>query len=164
MFQIAEEVERGTYEMRERFGLSPKEGNEEGLLDDNPEDCIFWFSNGAYFDPESPQCIFITGDSYDLWDRTEIWGSLKPFKPIWDLSPQFVNTLGQSVPMFGGGSTLGPANVYTFRTSDFMLSSTQNYRSKFSLDGIFRVQSKENIISLRGLGNWSTNGLASNTG
>ena len=83
---------------------------------------------------QGPQCIFVTGDSYDLWDRTEIWGSLKPFKPIWDLSPQFVNTLGQSVPMFGGGSTLGPANVYTYRTSDFMLSSSQNYRSKFFLD------------------------------
>ena len=30
--------------------------------------------------------------------------------------------------MFGGGSTLGAANVYTYRTPDFMLSSTQNYR------------------------------------
>ena len=54
-----------------------------------------------------------------------------PAKPIWDESPNFVIKLGQQLPMFGGGSTLGPANVYTYRTPDYMLSSTQNYKSKY---------------------------------
>ena len=38
---------------------------------------------------------------------------------------------GKQLPMFGGGSTLGAANVYTYRTPDFMLSSTQSYRGMF---------------------------------
>ena len=59
--------------MKQRFGLHPKDGESEGIMHDNPEDCIFWFSNGAYFDPTTSECIFITGDSYQLWDRTEIW-------------------------------------------------------------------------------------------
>ena len=54
-------------------------------------------------------------------------------KPLWDESPDFVIQVGQQLPMFGGGSTLGPANVYTYRTPDYMLSSTQNYKSKSSL-------------------------------
>ena len=63
--------------MKERFGLDPKDGKSEGILADNPEDCIFWFSDGAYFDPSSPQCIFLVGDAYNLWNRTDggVWGS-----------------------------------------------------------------------------------------
>ena len=154
--------------MKERFGLDPKNGKSEGILTDNPEDCIFWFSDGAYFDPHSPHCIFLVGDAYNLWNRTEggVWGSTLiagsytttkifllweftknnkffkkiPAKPIWDESPNFVIKLGQQLPMFGGGSTLGPANVYTYRTPDYMLSSTQNYKSKyFSLHKAFHI-------------------------
>jgi len=65
--------------------LYPKDGESEGIFHDNPEDCIFWFSNGAYFDPVTSECIFITGDAYDLWDRTEIWGQVSLAKPIWDI-------------------------------------------------------------------------------
>jgi len=95
--------------MKERFGLYPKDGESEGIHHDNPEDCIFWFSNGAYFDPVTPECIFITGDAYDLWDRTEIWGQVKLAKPIWDISPNLVTTIGERTAAFGGGSTLGMA-------------------------------------------------------
>ena len=121
--------------MKERFGLYPKDGESEGIYHDNPEDCIFWFSNGAYFDPVTPECIFITGDAYNLWDRTEIWGQVKLAKPIWDISPGLVTTIGERTATLGGGSTLGSANVYTYRTPDFMLSSAQNYHRKF--DGLF---------------------------
>ena len=48
--------------------------------------------------------------------------------------------------MFGGGSTLGPANVYTYRTPDYMLSSTQNYKSKSSL---YLHNSKDFIFQYR---------------
>jgi hypothetical protein len=132
--QLANEIEFSgkSYEMRERFGLHPKSGRDEGILADNPEDCIFWFSNGAYFDPESPQCIFLTGDSYDLWDRTEVWGQIKPAKILWDLSPDFVVQVGTLAAPFGGGSTLGSANIYTYRSADFMLSSAQNYHRKLN--------------------------------
>lgn len=127
LLEIAQEVEHGEFEMKERFGLYPKDGEFEGIHHDNPEDCIFWFSNGAYFDPVTPECIFITGDAYDLWDRTEIWGQVKLAKPIWDISPGLVTTVGEATATLGGGSTLGSANVYTYRTPDFMLSSAQNY-------------------------------------
>ena len=47
-------MEFGTFEMKERFGLYAKDGASEGIFKDNPEDCIFWFSNGQYFDPTTP--------------------------------------------------------------------------------------------------------------
>ena len=50
-------------------------------------------------------------------------------KPIWDISPALVTTVGEYTAALGGGSTLGSANVYTYRTPDFMLSSAQNFDS-----------------------------------
>ena len=35
------------------------------------------------------------GDDYNLWDRTEVWGQIKPFKLIWDTNPQLVDTIAQ---------------------------------------------------------------------
>ena len=93
--QIAQEIEEDTFELQERFGLDTKEGISEGIFSDNPEDCIFWFSNGAYFDPELPQCMFITGDAYELWNRTEMWGeTLKALESLWHESPDFVIAVG----------------------------------------------------------------------
>ena len=59
IFQIAQDVEENVHITKERFGLYPHDGLSEGIKADNPEDCIFWFSNGAYFDPASPQGPFI---------------------------------------------------------------------------------------------------------
>ena len=112
------------------------DGESEGIFDDNPEDCIFWFLNGAYFDPESPQCLFVTGDAYDLWNRSDIYSQiLLPAKPLWEQSPEFVYSVGKTFHMFGGGTSLGPANVYTYRTQNAMLSSTQNYHRKSQMHG-----------------------------
>lgn len=131
LLQIAQdEIDNGTFELKEKFGLSPKDGAAEGILTGNAEDCIFWFANGAYFDPASPECIFIVGDSYHLWNRTEIWKQIRLAKPIWDLSPQLVYSVGQQTAPIGGGSTLGSADMYTFRSPHFMLSSVKNYHRK----------------------------------
>ena len=40
-------------------------------------------------------CIFIVGDGYDLWDRTEVWGQIKIAKPIWDITPELVGPVGE---------------------------------------------------------------------
>ena len=132
LLEIGHDIETDTFEMWERFGISTSEGPKEGISKTDPEDCTFWFSNGAYFDPVTPECIFIVGDAYDLWDRTEIWGQVKLAKPIWDLTPSLVSLVGERASAIGGGSTLGIANVYTYRSPDFMLSSAQNYRGNYA--------------------------------
>jgi len=48
-------------------------------------------------------------------------------------SPGLVTTIGEQTDTLGGGSTLGSANVYTYRTPDFMLSSVQNYHRNIIL-------------------------------
>ena len=62
-------MEEKEYLIRERFGLKAADGEKEGIGNDNPEDCIFWFGNGAYFPPETAECLFVVGDSYGLWNR-----------------------------------------------------------------------------------------------
>ena len=32
------------------------------------DDCWFWFGHGAYFTPEYPECLFLLGDEYGLWN------------------------------------------------------------------------------------------------
>ena len=90
------------------------------------------------------------GDKYDLWERQEVWENLRVFKPVWDTAPGLIGmksseraastnltmsilttgVLGQFGEPFGNGAVLGPANMYTYRTKDFMISSVQDYKGK----------------------------------
>ena len=33
--------------------------------------------DGAYFSPDYPDCMFIVGDEYDLWDRQEVFQGVR---------------------------------------------------------------------------------------
>merc|ERR1712241_665752 len=86
---------------------------------------------GGYFSPVHPSCIFIVGDGYDLWDRTEVWGQIKIAKPIWDITPELVGPVGEIGAPLGHGAVLGPANIRTFRSKGIMLSSAQDYKGGY---------------------------------
>ena len=58
--------------MRERFGLRTEDGALEGVTN-TIDDCVYWLGNGAYFSPEYPDCMFIIGDAYNLWNRSDVW-------------------------------------------------------------------------------------------
>ncbi len=70
--------------MKERFGLPTEEGPAEGI-GNSPEECIFWFSDGAYFSPDLPECLFVVGDAYDLWERQEVWEGVSTAKKTLNL-------------------------------------------------------------------------------
>ena len=65
-------IEKGDFVLKTRFGLPTEEGASEGITT-SAEDCIFWFGDGAYFHPDTPECLFVVGNEYNLWDRHEIW-------------------------------------------------------------------------------------------
>ena len=46
---------------------------------------------------------------------------------IWAEFPLLFDLIAQYAAPFGAGSVLGPANVFTYRTPDFLLSSAQDY-------------------------------------
>ena len=53
IFEVAESLKNNPHELRERFAIS-SEAEEAGsnfIGFETPEDCIFWFGNGAYFSP-----------------------------------------------------------------------------------------------------------------
>ena len=62
--------------------------------------------------------------------RTDLWNSLYILKAIWDENPDFISDFAQLVEPYGAGPVLGYANVLTYRTEDFMLSSAVDYKSK----------------------------------
>jgi len=128
LLQVSQDVEELDLVLEERFGLGEYEG--EVTIEDI-ENCTFWLGNGGYFSPVHPRCIFIVGDGYDLWDRTTTWRDLKIAKPIWDIDPFLVDTVGEIGAPLGHGAVLGPANVKTFRSKGLMLSSAQDYKGGF---------------------------------
>ena len=66
------------------------------------------------------------------WHRSDTWSGVSIFKPIYDLDHAIVDAVAQVVAPFGGGSTLGYANMVTYRNKDVMLSSVQDYNSKYA--------------------------------
>lgn len=101
------------------------EGSSAGLGMNN--DCWFWLSDGAYFSPEYPECIFILGDTYRLWNTSDTWQDVSVFLGVWNRNPDLVRKVARAFEPLGGGPVLGPINMYTYRTEHFLLSSVQNY-------------------------------------
>lgn len=96
-------------------------------------DCWFWLGHGAYFSEEHYECFFVLGDTFQLWNRSEVWNAVSPAKVIWDLDPfgpTIVKKIAQFFNPMGGGPVLGPVNMYTYRTKDFLLSSAQDYHGE----------------------------------
>ena len=48
-----------------------------GLINPDAEQCITLFGNGAYFSPTYPECFFVIGDTYELWNRYVGMGETK---------------------------------------------------------------------------------------
>ena len=103
LFEVAETLKSGTFEMRERFAISSseEEAGAEEVSFASPEDCIFWFGDGGYFSPTTARCMFIVGDTYQLWERHPIWQQLRPALPLWETDPFIVDTLASIVRDIG---------------------------------------------------------------
>ena len=57
--------------------------------------------------------------------RHPIWRQLKLALPLYHASPALVEAIARAAESLGGGPVLGRSNVYTWRTRDYMLASTQ---------------------------------------
>ena len=125
LLEIGLDIEQSDLILREHFGLGSHEGVAEGIGMDN--DCWFWLGDGAYFSPDVPECIFILGDTFDLWNSSDTWIAVSIFEDLWHNSPNFVHEVGQALEPLGGGPVLGPINMYTFRSKDLLVSSVQDY-------------------------------------
>ena len=125
LLEIAEHVETNELILKEHFGLGSYEGEAEGIGLDN--DCWFWLGDGAYFSPDYPECMFILGDTFRLWNTSDTWEDVSIFQGIWNRNPDFVRKVGEVFEPLGGGPVLGPINMYSYRYDDFSLSSVQDY-------------------------------------
>ena len=123
LFEVSESLKHGAFELRERFAISTdeEEAMNEGIGFQSPDDCIFWFGNGAYFTPTTARCMFIVGDTYNLWDRHPVWQPLKLALTIYHTDPFIVDEIARLGSEFGLGTVLGRSNVYTYRTPNYML-------------------------------------------
>lgn len=106
--------------------------------------------------------MFVVGDAYNLWNRSEVWETVGLFKPLWDLDPYIIDYAADVGAPLGSGSVLGNVNMYTYRTPDFMMSSVQDYNSNFVIySEVMIILHKKMQSIFRGLHGWTATSLAS---
>ena len=79
--QIGEIIDDMEISLHERFAIPAADGPSEADLDLDPvQDCWFWLTDAAYFTPEYPDCMFLLGDEFDLWERSNFFAQIVPAK------------------------------------------------------------------------------------
>lgn len=112
---------------RQRDGIFVEDGPEYGLSYDDPEDMMFWWSMSAYAAwrvlPGSLQLM----EDWNLWEGA-FSGALF-LRPL--VGSPLVAPLARMLDPLTRGPATEEANLYTYRTRDYQLSSVQSYNPGF---------------------------------
>ena len=120
---------------RQRMGIRVDEAQRWGLGFDNTEDGMVWLSLEAYAHPKTLPLFVNMLDDFNWWQND----FFKPFKnqETRIREAQRANRLTELATYFQEDLTRNlreEVNVYTYRTSDYMLSTAQDYRAGFGGD------------------------------
>jgi hypothetical protein len=120
---------------RQRMGIRIDEAARWGLGFDNVEDGMVWLSLEAYFHSKTLPLFLKMLDEFNWWENA----FFEPFKKQ--------QTMIRAAQKAGGLAALAKryekdltrntreeVNIYTYRTSDYMLSAAQDYRAGYGGD------------------------------
>lgn len=125
----------GTYENRQRMGIKLDEMERWGIHPDNFEDGMHYFTLEAYLHPRT---IANTLKMFDLcnWWENSFLDAFKPYRGLL----RAVNAVG-GLPLLARflqrdicRNTREEVNIYTYKTTDYMLSTAQDYRKGYGGD------------------------------
>jgi hypothetical protein len=129
---------------RSRYSINFDEAGTYSIGFDSDDDVVFWWGHSAYFSPDK-----LNKNSHKLADRSDLldtnpwkvaseagWGItlargvvLGPIGFLFGNNPFSGADRDAATSAFAEGSSLTRANLYTYRNSDAMLSSVQNFHS-----------------------------------
>ena len=127
--------DRAVVENRQRMGIRLREAERWGLRFDNLEDGMVFLSLEAYLHPRTANLTLRMFDRFHWWEN----GFFDVFKSYrWlinllrglRLMPALASVLERDVCR----NTREEVNIYTYRTSDYMLSSAVGYRKGYGGD------------------------------
>ena len=128
IYRIAGDTTKTPLENRQRMGIRIEEADRWGLDPDRLEDGMTFLTLEAYSHPKTINLTFDMFDQYGWWENT----FFKPFAPYrkplsavrrLGLAP----TLASLVRSDLSRNSRPEVNIYTYRTSDYMLSTAQDW-------------------------------------
>lgn len=135
IYEIANDQLRPAMINKQRMGIKVEDGALWGLAYDNFEDGMVWLSMEAYAHPMTINLFVDMLDAWNWWDND----FFAPFAAQRDLIEYYrgIGQLSELVETYHhdvGRNTRDEVNIYTYRTPDYMLSASQDYRKTFGGD------------------------------
>jgi hypothetical protein len=135
LYQIANEpTPQGTVN-RQRMGIRLDQAERWGLGFDNVEDGMVWLSLEAYAHPKMLPLFVNMLDEFNWWNN-DFFRQFKEHEAM-IRGAQQTNLLAAVAKHYEGDLTRNlreEVNIYTYHTSDYMLSTAQDYRAGFGGD------------------------------
>lgn len=137
IYEIANDTERAETVVKQRMGLRIEPGNAGGLSFDinNYEDGMTWMSLEAYCHAQTFPVFVEMLYAYNWWENS----FFAPFSDARDVIETFrdagtLPVLAETFEYDLSRNVRDEVNIYTYRTSDYMLSSAQSYRPGYGGD------------------------------
>ncbi len=133
LFEIAHDD--NVMESRQRMGHRVEDAEQWGLSYDDVESGMVFLSKEAYLHPKTIDLTVEMFDAFKWWEN-DFFGAFQPYRG-------FLHTLKRLklLPLMARlfqrdlcRNMRDEANIYTYRTPDYMLSSAQDYRAGFGGD------------------------------
>ena len=134
IFEIAND-DAGKMVNRQRMGININEAGKFGLDLKKPEDVMTLLSQEAYTHPLTFKAVMKLFDSYGWWEN-QAFGMFKKLKPLIKIMCA-TGTHRLVTKYFKKDitrNTREEVNIYTYRTSDYMLSSAVDYKPGYGGD------------------------------
>ena len=135
IFDIATDTGREEWENRQRVSIRFSEAEHWGYGKKDLESAMGLLSFGGYCDPRTFNHMVLMLDEYDWWEN-KFFLEFKPAKKLIQVGSKFGLTtlVAWLLRKDMTRNNLTENKIYTFRTPDYMLSTSQDYRKGYGGD------------------------------
>ncbi len=160
---IARDPERPEVENRQRMGIRLAEAEQWGLGFRSYEDGMVYMSMQAYLHERTAALTLRMFDAFGWWDK-EYFAPIRKRRGMLRLARRFgfLRSLMRQWAPDLGRTTREEVNIYTQRTSDYMLSCAQDYRAGYGSDEQRIWQATlgpDAVVSMMHSGDWTGSGI-----
>lgn len=135
IFDIATDTGREEWENRQRVSIKFSEAAHWGYGKKDLESAMGLLSFAGYCDPKTFNHMVLMLNEYNWWEN-KFFLEFKPAKKLIQVGSHFglTNLVAWLLRKDMSRNNLVENNIYTFRTPDYMLSTSQDYRKSFGGD------------------------------
>ncbi|WP_371802425.1 hypothetical protein [Candidatus Lokiarchaeum ossiferum] len=135
IMDIAQDISRAEMENRQRVSINIREARRWGINYKDVDNGLILLSFESYVHPKTINVMVKMLDRFRWWDN-EFFQEFKPFKHVLQIGRYFglTKALAHMFKKDLTRNTREENNIYTYRTPDYMLSSSQDYRKGYGGD------------------------------